>query len=211
MTRSVWGTDPIGKIDRAIRVAEQAEVPVVVRMHPPYRWQRAYRRWLDEELPVLEPGPAGRGDREHVPGENGPTEHDVPREPGPRRARGVAALVLDTSHAPSPSTTWSRCADGSASAAHVHLSDNAGRGGTRTCRRAKECWISMRSATTSSPTDTRGRVSLEVDLRTHPPTGPAARGHGRDAERRAGARHRGPDSAGRDGGASSRRPCADRP
>src|SRR5512134_325259 len=36
VTRKVWGTDPIGKIDRAIQVAERAEVPLVV-MHPPYR------------------------------------------------------------------------------------------------------------------------------------------------------------------------------
>jgi hypothetical protein len=45
LTRSVWGKDPIGKIDTATRVAPQRRSHLVV-MRPPYRWQRAYRRWL---------------------------------------------------------------------------------------------------------------------------------------------------------------------
>src|SRR3954453_4425830 len=51
LTRSVWGKDPIGKIDTATRVAATAKVPLVV-MHPPYRWQRAYRDWLVPALPA---------------------------------------------------------------------------------------------------------------------------------------------------------------
>ena len=33
--------------------AADADIPVVV-VHPPYRWQRAFRRWLIEDLPGLE-------------------------------------------------------------------------------------------------------------------------------------------------------------
>jgi sugar phosphate isomerase/epimerase len=49
LTRRVWGTDPIGKIHRATQVAEQAEIPLVV-VHPPYRWQVRYRRWVQASL-----------------------------------------------------------------------------------------------------------------------------------------------------------------
>jgi len=49
LTRRVWGTDPVAKIYRAAQVAEQAEIPLVV-VHPPYRWQVRYRRWVDQSL-----------------------------------------------------------------------------------------------------------------------------------------------------------------
>lgn len=49
LTRRVWGTDPIGKIYRATQVAEQAEIPLVV-VHPPYKWQMRYRRWVEDGL-----------------------------------------------------------------------------------------------------------------------------------------------------------------
>src|SRR5688500_15990066 len=44
VTRRIWGADPVEKIRRAVGVASDAEVPVVV-MHPPYRWQTTYRSW----------------------------------------------------------------------------------------------------------------------------------------------------------------------
>jgi sugar phosphate isomerase/epimerase len=49
LTRRVWGADPIGKIYRGTQVAEQAGIPLVV-VHPPYRWQVRYRRWVAESL-----------------------------------------------------------------------------------------------------------------------------------------------------------------
>jgi sugar phosphate isomerase/epimerase len=49
LTRRVWGTDPIGKIYRSAQVAEQAGIPLVV-VHPPYRWQVRYRRWVEHRL-----------------------------------------------------------------------------------------------------------------------------------------------------------------
>ena len=47
MARRVWGRDPVGKIERAVELALRLAAPVVV-VHPPYRWQAAYRRWLEE-------------------------------------------------------------------------------------------------------------------------------------------------------------------
>jgi sugar phosphate isomerase/epimerase len=129
VTRRVWGTDPVGKIDTAIRVAERAEIPLVV-MHPPYRWQRGYRRWLEEELPVLEERtgvtvaienmfPVHVGSRPVTFHSN----HDL------EDLEGLPHLVLDTSHAAVAKHDLigvrQRFGD---RLSHVHLSDNAGRG-----------------------------------------------------------------------------------
>jgi sugar phosphate isomerase/epimerase len=130
MTRKVWGTDPVGKIDRAIELAQETGASLVV-VHPPYRWQGAYRRWVDERLPdiarqtgvrvavenmfpVLVRG--GRGVRLHARQE----VHDLERYPH---------VVLDTSHAVVAGLDHfeavRRLGD---RLVHVHLSNNAGRG-----------------------------------------------------------------------------------
>jgi sugar phosphate isomerase/epimerase len=49
LARRVWGTDPIGKIYRAAQLAEGAGIPLVV-VHPPYKWQVRYRRWVEHSL-----------------------------------------------------------------------------------------------------------------------------------------------------------------
>jgi sugar phosphate isomerase/epimerase len=129
LTRRVWGTDPVGKIDAAIRVAEEAEIPLVV-MHPPYRWQRAYRRWLEEDLPVLE----------ERTGVTVAIENMFPVHIGSRPVTfhanqdldeldGLPNLVLDTSHAAvaKHDLVEVRRRFGER-VRHVHLSDNAGKG-----------------------------------------------------------------------------------
>ncbi|MGZ8578482.1 MAG: sugar phosphate isomerase/epimerase family protein [Actinomycetota bacterium] len=129
LTRRVWGTDPVGKIRTAVQVAEAAGIPLVV-MHPPYRWQRSYRRWLDAELTDIE-------------GASGITvaiENMFPVHIGSRpltfhanqdldELEGLPHLVLDTSHAAvakhDPIEVRRRFGD---RLRHVHLSDNAGKG-----------------------------------------------------------------------------------
>src|SRR5262245_25664199 len=49
ITRRVWGAEPTGKIYRAVHLAEEVEAPLVV-VHPPYRWQVRFRRWLEASL-----------------------------------------------------------------------------------------------------------------------------------------------------------------
>src|SRR5437762_2810646 len=49
ITRSVWGADPIGKIYRSVQLAEEVGAQLVV-VHPPYRWQVRYRRWIEHSL-----------------------------------------------------------------------------------------------------------------------------------------------------------------
>jgi sugar phosphate isomerase/epimerase len=129
LTRSVWGADPIGKIDTATRVAKQAGIPLVV-MHPPYRWQHAYRRWLHGSLATVE---------EHT-GVTVAIENMFPVHVGSRRLTlhanqdldqlaGLPHLVLDTSHAAvarhDPDDVRRTFGD---RLRHVHLSDNAGKG-----------------------------------------------------------------------------------
>jgi sugar phosphate isomerase/epimerase len=129
LTRKVWGTDPIGKIDRSVEVAADADVPVVV-VHPPYRWQRGFRRWLVEDLPGVEERTgvavavenmfpvrvAGRDVTFH-------SNQDLDA------LEGLHHLVLDTSHAAvaKHDLIEVRRLFGTR-LRHVHLSDNAGKG-----------------------------------------------------------------------------------
>ena len=130
MTRTVWGTDPVGKIDRALELAESVGAPLVV-VHPPYRWQTAYRAWTREGLPALR-----ERTEVHVAVEN--------MFPVRVRGRRVAAfhsvrtledleafdhVVLDTSHAAVAGLDLLEIlARLRTRLAHVHLSNNAGKG-----------------------------------------------------------------------------------
>jgi sugar phosphate isomerase/epimerase len=128
--RKVWGTDPIGKIDHAIELAEDVGAGIVV-VHPPYRWQSGYRRWLDEELPRL----AERTDVQVA------VENMFPLR---LRGRKVATfharqglddlerfphVVLDTSHAAVAGLDLRTAVERlGPRLVHVHLSNNAGKG-----------------------------------------------------------------------------------
>ena len=168
MTRKVWGTDPIGKIDRAIHVAERAEVPVVV-MHPPYRWQRAYRRWLEEKLPVLEERTGVTVAIENMfpvrMGRHGVTFH---ANQDLDELEGLPHLVLDTSHAAvaehDPGEVLRRFGD---RLRHVHLSDNAGKGWDSHLPPGQGVLDLDAFCDDLVAGSYEGSVSLEVDLRTH--------------------------------------------
>jgi sugar phosphate isomerase/epimerase len=130
ITRRVWSTDPIQKIYRAVQVAEAVGAPLVV-VHPPYRWQVGFRRWVDRSLAEFSARTgvtvavenmfpvklgAGRGVTFHA-GQDLESLDDFPY------------LVLDTSHAAVAgidiSETYRRYRD---KVVHVHLSNNAGKG-----------------------------------------------------------------------------------
>ena len=169
LTRRVWGTDPITKIYRATQVAEQAAIPLVV-VHPPYRWQVKYRRWVEHSLAEYS-ARAGvtiavenmfplklRGDRGlrfHVSQEF----EDLDR---------FTHLVLDTSHlAVSRIDIVEAYERYRTKVLHFHLSDNAGRGwdshlplederGTLPIRELLDAIMADGFA---------GTISLELDLR----------------------------------------------
>src|SRR5436309_2995609 len=130
VTRRVWGADPTGKIYRAVHLAEEVEAPLVV-IHPPYRWQVRFRRWIEGNLAEFS---ARTGVTVAV-------ENMFPiRFRGERGVRFHASqeiddlekfpyLVLDTSHAAVSGLdimeALERFRD---NLVHVHVSNNAGKG-----------------------------------------------------------------------------------
>jgi sugar phosphate isomerase/epimerase len=130
MTRRVWGTDPIGKIYRAVQLAEIVGASVVV-IHPPYRWQVRFRRWIETNLAEFSARTGVTIAVENmfpikVAGDRGLTFHagqeleELDRNP---------YLVIDTSHAAVAGLdiveVYRRYRD---KIVHIHLSNNAGKG-----------------------------------------------------------------------------------
>jgi sugar phosphate isomerase/epimerase len=129
LTRRVWGTDPIGKIDRAVEVASDAGIPVVV-MHPPYRWQQRYRGWLRDELPQVESRTGVIVAIENMfPVHVGSRPLTFHADQDLDDLEGIPHVVLDTSHAAvSKHDLLEVRRRFEPRLRHVHLSDNAGRG-----------------------------------------------------------------------------------
>ena len=167
MTRKVWGTDPVGKIYRAIELAERSAVPLVV-VHPPYRWQAAYRRWVDEHLRGLSERTGVRVGVENMfpisVGKRGLSFHshdvlnDLDRFPH---------VVLDTSHAAVAGLdlleTYRLLRD---RLVHVHLSNNAGRGWDSHAS-VEAGVLPLGDLLDALAADAfAGTVSLELDVRT---------------------------------------------
>src|SRR5688500_2147436 len=48
ITKSVWGLDPLGKIERGVEMCKEVGATTYV-VHPPFLWERAYARWVTEE------------------------------------------------------------------------------------------------------------------------------------------------------------------
>ncbi|MHA7649767.1 sugar phosphate isomerase/epimerase family protein [Mycobacterium sp. ML4] len=53
ISQRVWGANPIVKLDRSVRAAEQLGAQTVV-VHPPFRWQRRYAEGFGEQIKALE-------------------------------------------------------------------------------------------------------------------------------------------------------------
>jgi sugar phosphate isomerase/epimerase len=166
LTRKVWGTDPIGKIDRSVETAADAGIPVVV-VHPPYRWQGAFRRWLVDELPGVE----------ERTGVAVAVENMFPIRVGSRAVtfhanqdlealEGMPHLVLDTSHAAvsGHDPIEVRRLFGPR-LRHVHLSDNAGKGRDSHLPPGNGVLDIDGFLEDLSRSGYDGAVSLEVDLR----------------------------------------------
>jgi sugar phosphate isomerase/epimerase len=166
LTRKVWGTDPIGKIDRSVESAADADIPVVV-VHPPYRWQQTFRRWLEEELPHLE----------ERTGVAVAVENMFPVRVGRRNVsfhsnqdldelERLPHLALDTSHAAvarhDPIGVRRRFGD---RLRHVHLSDNAGKGWDSHLPPGEGVLDLDGFLGDLGASGYEGAVSLEVDLR----------------------------------------------
>ena len=168
MTRRVWGVDPVGKIDRALGLARDVGAPLVIA-HPPYRWQRGYRRWLEdrpaetaEERPAVaieNMFPLRLRGRAVGTFHAGQSLEDLDRAP---------RVVLDTSHAAvaglDPVEVADRLGD---RLVHVHLSNNAGRGWDSHLPLDQGVLDLGRFLEAIAARGYGGAVSLEIDLRPH--------------------------------------------
>jgi sugar phosphate isomerase/epimerase len=169
MSRRVWGRDPVGKIERAVELALRVSAPIVV-VHPPYRWQPAYRRWLDQSSSA-----AAKAWGVRIAVEN--------MFPLRVRGRSVArfharqtlgdlerfdAVTLDTSHLAVAGLDPVEAIDRLGNRlAHVHLSNNAGRGWDSHSLLDDGVLDLGRVLETLATRGYRGAVSLEIDLRAH--------------------------------------------
>ena len=167
VTRRVWGTDPVEKIDRAVHLAREVGSHVVV-VHPPYRWQTDYRRWIAEDL---------RGVSEQS-GIIVAVENMFPlRLPGAPSMRfhsdhsrfdrtGTPYLVLDTSHAAVAGLDIRQAlARDHDRIRHIHLSNNAGRGWDSHLPVGRDGVLPIDAFLADLTDGYRGSVSLELDLR----------------------------------------------
>jgi sugar phosphate isomerase/epimerase len=53
ISQRVWGANPIPKLERSVRAAEQLGAQTVV-VHPPFRWQRRYAEGFSQQVAELE-------------------------------------------------------------------------------------------------------------------------------------------------------------
>lgn len=167
VTRRVWSTDPIEKILRSVQVAETAGIPLVV-VHPPYRWQRRYRRWVQESLSEY-------GARTGVIiGVENMFPLKVRGDRGIRFHHGqdfdsldsYPTLVLDTSHLAVAGFDILDAYDRyKGKAVHFHLSNNAGRGWDSHLPVYEGVLPMDRLLERVREDEFAGTVSLELDLR----------------------------------------------
>ena len=53
ISQRVWGANPIPKLERSVRAAEELGAQTVV-VHPPFRWQRRYAEGFSDQVAALE-------------------------------------------------------------------------------------------------------------------------------------------------------------
>lgn len=129
LTRNVYTSDPLEKIRRSTDLAQQIGAPLVV-VHPAYRWQGTYHRWLEDERPEY-----GQTEQVTIAVENmfpvwlrgrGVTFH---RSVTPEDMTRFDDVVLDTSHAAVAGVDVIEAfTDLTDRLRHIHLSNNLGNG-----------------------------------------------------------------------------------
>jgi sugar phosphate isomerase/epimerase len=169
ITRRVWGAEPTAKIYRAVQVAEEVGAPLVV-VHPPYRWQLRYRRWIETSLAEFSARTGVTVAVENMfpvrLGERGMTFHagqDLDD------LEGVPFLVLDTSHAAVAGHDirefYRRFRH---KVQHVHLSNNAGKGWDSHLPVYADGVLPLSEFLEDLAADGfQGSISIELDLRPY--------------------------------------------
>jgi sugar phosphate isomerase/epimerase len=168
ITRRVWGTEPTGKIYRAVHLAEEVGAPLVV-IHPPYRWQVRFRRWVEDNLAEFSARTGVTVAVENMfpirlRGERGVRFHSTQ---GFEDLERFPYLVLDTSHAAVSGLdirdTYKQYRD---QIRHIHLSNNAGKGWDSHLPVYEEGVLPLADFLDDLVGDGfAGNISLELDLR----------------------------------------------
>src|SRR5207302_7691762 len=130
ITRRVWTTDPTQKIYRAVHLAEEVGASLVV-IHPPYRWQVGFRRWIEGNLAAFSARTGVTVAVENMFPIRLRTERGVRfhASQGFEDLERFPYLVLDTSHAAVSNLDIREVyAQHRDQIEHVHLSNNAGKG-----------------------------------------------------------------------------------
>lgn len=129
LTRRVFDTDLITKAERSLELAGALGAELMI-VHPPYRWQRAFHRWLLDEgdAAALERGTAvGVENLYPVSVRSRPVRFH--RYTLPEHLRPFPHVVLDTSHfgvaEVDINEAYEQLKD---RAIHLHVSDNRGGG-----------------------------------------------------------------------------------
>jgi sugar phosphate isomerase/epimerase len=164
----VFTPNPLEKIKRSVEVAQHAGASLVVA-HPPFQWQRAYTRWLKNELDdfvlghdttvavenMFPVGLRGRG----VPFYSATGIEDMKRYP---------FVVLDTSHlAVSGVDIMRAVAELGDRTVHIHLSNNYGVGRDSHAPLAQGVLPVGSFLQHLSAADYSGTITLELDVRPY--------------------------------------------
>jgi len=166
VTRRVWTPDPVEKIRRAARLAEGVGAPLVV-VHPPYRWQSAYRHWVAEDLTSFSDETGVTVAVENmfpirVPGMPAARFHHERRE----STDAVPVQVLDTSHAAVSGVDIRAAFERNRERIrHIHLSNNAGKGWDSHLPLGQGGVLPVDEFLRDLLGTFTGTVSLELDLR----------------------------------------------
>jgi len=170
VTRAVWGTDPTGKIYRAVHLAEEVGAALVV-IHPPYRWQVRFRRWVEANLAAFSARTGVTVAVENMfpirlRGQAGLRFH---ASQGFEDLERFPYLVLDTSHAAVAGLdireTYATYRD---QIQHVHLSNNAGKGWDSHLPVYQDGVLPLAEFLDDLVADRfAGNVSIELDLRPY--------------------------------------------
>jgi sugar phosphate isomerase/epimerase len=168
VTRRVWGAEPTGKIYRGVHLAEEVGASMVV-IHPPFRWQVRFRRWIEENLAEFSARTGVTVAVENmfpirIRGERGLSFH---ASQGFEDLEKFPYLVLDTSHAAVAGIdirqVYGQYRD---QIQHVHLSNNAGKGWDSHLPVYADGVLPLGEFLEDLVTDGfAGNVSLELDLR----------------------------------------------
>lgn len=168
LTRRVWGAEPTGKIYRAVHLAEEVGAALVV-VHPPYRWQVRFSRWLEASLEGFTARTGVTVAVENmfpirIRGERGVRFH---ASQGLEELERFPYLVLDTSHAAVSNLDirefYARFHD---QIQHVHLSNNAGKGWDSHLPVYQEGVLPLAEFLHDVASDGfAGSISVELDLR----------------------------------------------